>query len=166
MLLAHFANCQKHIRRSPSSLLVVPRECYSMEGRDTVLPCGSGPKAALYRTRHYKIMRFTAFWQPIPCITVAPSAPMWCHQPMLLDKLIGLTGPFLTGMRSVRACVPKATLHPYWPLKNTLNHVWLQDTTPLRTCSRLANHQPRPCHHLIGSDANLQKLKKAAKRQA
>ena len=38
-------------------------------GRDIVLPCGSGPKTALYRTRHDKIMRFTAFLQPLPCIT-------------------------------------------------------------------------------------------------
>ena len=38
-------------------------------GRDIVLPCASGPKTALYRTRHYKIVRFTAFLQPLPCTT-------------------------------------------------------------------------------------------------
>ncbi|CDF32719.1 unnamed protein product [Chondrus crispus] len=31
-------------------------------GRDIVLPCASGPKTALYRTRHCKIMRYNGFF--------------------------------------------------------------------------------------------------------
>ncbi|CDF33595.1 unnamed protein product [Chondrus crispus] len=38
-------------------------------GRDIVLPCVSGPKTALYRTRHCKILRFTPFLQQLACIT-------------------------------------------------------------------------------------------------